>query len=134
MFSSIVQYLCVFPCYTNVVNVYAFCNLHEAIRPGLPDKSLDDLPSVLSFKTDGGELVEQREKLHEDVDASYKNVVTRAITKNVCKKVPAKPTLDDQNRTFRTRLVTLWVLSNAGLALTVGHINGLGKGDRKSVV
>ena len=37
------------------------------------------------------------------------------------------PTIDgqDQNKTFRTRLVLTWLLSNAALALTVQTLNGL---------
>jgi hypothetical protein len=31
----------------------------------------------------------------------------------------------DQNRTFRTRLVIAWLLSNAGLAIVISSINGL---------
>jgi chitin synthase len=31
MFSSFGQYLCLAPSFTNVLNVYAFCNLHDVI-------------------------------------------------------------------------------------------------------
>jgi len=33
--------------------------------------------------------------------------------------------MDDQNKTFRTRLVSVWMLSNAILAITIQNINGL---------
>jgi len=33
--------------------------------------------------------------------------------------------MDDQNKTFRTRLVSVWMLSNAVLAITIQNINGL---------
>ena len=29
MFSSFFQYLCIAPSFTNILNVYAFCNLHD---------------------------------------------------------------------------------------------------------
>ena len=29
MFSSFFQYLCLAPSFTNILNVYAFCNLHD---------------------------------------------------------------------------------------------------------
>src|ERR1700733_14070432 len=32
MFSSFGQYLCLAPSFTNVLNVYAFCNLHDVCR------------------------------------------------------------------------------------------------------
>ena len=41
------------------------------------------------------------------------------------KEVVEKPTLDDQNKTFRTRLVSVWMLSNAVLAVFIQNINGL---------
>lgn len=37
--------------------------------------------------------------------------------------------MDDQNRTFRTRLVAFWMLSNATLAVAVENLNGLPSGD-----
>lgn len=33
--------------------------------------------------------------------------------------------MDDQNKTFRTRLVAFWMLTNAGLAVAIENINGL---------
>jgi chitin synthase len=41
------------------------------------------------------------------------------------KEVIEKPTLDDQNKTFRTRLVSIWMLSNAILAVSIQNINGV---------
>jgi chitin synthase len=60
-----------------------------------------------------------------DVDAAFKETVTRAITKIVQKEVPEKPNMDDQNKTFRTRLVAIWMLTNATLAIAIENINGL---------
>lgn len=85
------------------------------------------LPSVSSSKakdTDGA-VVEDKTQAQADVDAAFKETVTRAITKINKKEVPEKPTLDDENKTFRTRLVAVWVLSNAGLAVAIQNINGL---------
>ena len=47
------------------------------------------------------------------------------MTKLVVKEVVEKPTLDDQNKTFRTRLVSVWMLSNAILAISIQNVNGL---------
>lgn len=49
----------------------------------------------------------------------------RAVTKIEVKEVAEKPTMDDQNKTFRTRLVAFWMLTNAGLAVAIENINGL---------
>ena len=55
----------------------------------------------------------------------FKETVTRALTKIEQKEEVEKPTMDDQNRTFRTRLVAFWMLSNAALAVAIENLNGL---------
>jgi chitin synthase len=86
----------------------------------------DPLPSVSSSKgKDAAPVVEDTTKMQEDVDAAFKDTVTRALTKVETKEVVEKPTPDDQNKTFRTRLVAFWMLSNASLAVAIENINGL---------
>ena len=67
--------------------------------------------------------------MQADVDAAFKETVTRAITKINQKEVPEKPNLDDQNKTFRTRLVSIWMLTNATLAIAIENVNGLASTD-----
>lgn len=85
------------------------------------------LPSISSEKTKDADapVVVDTTKVQEDVDAAFKETVTRAITKIQTKEVPEKPTMDDQNKTFRTRLVAMWMLSNATLAIAIENLNGL---------
>jgi chitin synthase len=85
------------------------------------------LPSVSSSKGKDADapVVEDTTKIQEDVDAAFKETVTRAITKLEVKEEVEKPTMDDQNKTFRTRLVAMWMLSNATLAIAIENINGL---------
>lgn len=70
-------------------------------------------------------VVEDTQRNKEDLDAHFKETVTRAVTKLVVKEVVEKPTMDDENKTFRTRLVAFWMLTNAALAVSVENINGL---------
>jgi chitin synthase len=86
------------------------------------------LPSVSSSKSkdaDAAPVVEDTHRIQEDVDAAFKETVTRAVTKVEVKEEIEKPTMDDENKTFRTRLVASWMLSNAGLAIAIENINGL---------
>jgi chitin synthase len=85
------------------------------------------LPSVSSSKSKDADapVVNDTHKMQEDVDAAFKETVTRAVTKISVKEVPEKPTMDDENKTFRTRLVACWMLSNAGLAIAIENLNGL---------
>ena len=85
------------------------------------------LPSVSSSKSKDADapVVNDTHKMQEDVDAAFKETVTRAIMKISVKEVPEKPTIDDEDKTFRTRLVMLWILSNASLAIAIENLNGL---------
>jgi chitin synthase len=127
MFSSFFQYLCLAPSFTNVLNVYAFCNLHDVSWGTKGSDKAEALPSVSSSKSKDADapVVNDTHKMQEDVDAAFKETVTRAITKLSVKEVPEKPTMDDENKTFRTRLVACWMLSNAGLAIAIENLNGL---------
>jgi chitin synthase len=127
LFSSFFQYLCLAPSFTNVLNVYAFCNLHDVSWGTKGSDKAEALPSVSSSKGKDAEtpVVEDTHRIQEDVDAAFKETVTRAVTKVEVKEVAEKPTMDDQNKTFRTRLVAFWMLTNAGLAVAIENINGL---------
>jgi chitin synthase len=127
MFSSFFQYLLLAPSFTNVLNVYAFCNLHDVSWGTKGSDKAEALPSVSSTKSKDASapVVEDMHKVQEDVDAAFKETVTRAITKITVKEVVEKPTMDDENKTFRTRLVAVWMLSNAALAVAIENLNGL---------
>jgi chitin synthase len=131
MFSSFLQYLCLAPSFTNVLNVYAFCNLHDVSWGTKGSDKAEALPSVSSskMKNEGTAVVQDTERVQEDLDAVFKETVTRAVTKIEVKEVPEKPSMDDQNKTFRTRLVSCWMLSNAALAVAIENINGLESAD-----
>jgi chitin synthase len=68
--------------------------------------------------------VEDTTNIQEDIDDAFKATVSRALTKKDSTEVPEKPTLDDSNRTFRTRLVAVWMFTNAGLVLAVQDMGG----------
>ncbi|KAJ7139674.1 glycosyltransferase family 2 protein [Mycena epipterygia] len=126
MFSSFLQYLCLAPSFINVLNVFAFCNLHDVSWGTKGSDKADALPSVSSRKSLGADAptVEDTTNVQEDIDAAFKATVSRALTKIQSNEVAEKPTLDDSNRTFRTRLVAVWMLTNGALALTVQDMGG----------
>lgn len=131
MFSSFPQYLLLAPSFTNVLNVYAFCNLHDVSWGTKGSDKAEALPSVSSKKgkEDAAPVIEDTMKVQEDIDAAFKETVTRAVTKVDNKEAIEKPTMDDQNKTFRTRLVAAWMLSNAGLSVAIENLNGLSTGN-----
>ncbi|TFK28777.1 glycosyltransferase family 2 protein [Coprinopsis marcescibilis] len=125
MVSSFIQYICIAPSFTNILNVYAFCNLHDVSWGTKGSDKVDVLPSVSSKKEAGTVVVEDKAQVQEDVDSAFKETVTRALSKVVKKEEVEKPNMDDQNKTFRTRLVAFWMLSNAVLAIAIENTNRL---------
>ncbi|EEB99326.1 hypothetical protein MPER_01014, partial [Moniliophthora perniciosa FA553] len=70
MFSSLFQYLLLAPSFTNVLNVYAFCNLHDVSWGTKGSDKAEALPSLTSSKPKGSDapVVEDTTKPQEDVD------------------------------------------------------------------
>jgi hypothetical protein len=58
-----------------------------------------------------------------DVDLAFKETVVRALTKAENQTAPQLLSINEHHKNFCIRLLILWVLSNAGLALGI-HING----------
>ena len=112
------------PSFTNVINVYAFCNFHDVSLGNKGSDKAEALPSVLSFKG-GAAVVQDTEHVQEDLDAVFKEAVNRAVTKIEVKEVMEKPSVNDQNKTFRTHLVAFWMLTNAGLVGAIENMDGL---------
>jgi chitin synthase len=83
------------------------------------------LPSISSKPKGGEAVVEDQTQVQADVDANFRETVTRAMTRIETKDVREKPTMDDQNKTFRTRLVAMWMVTNAGLAIAIENISGV---------
>lgn len=81
----------------------------------------DALPTLKSSKekTEEAATVQDVVRTEEDLDANFKTVVGRAISAWDAVEVRERPTEDDGNKTFRTRLVSVWMLSNAGLAVAI---------------
>jgi len=126
IFTSLPAYLCLAPSFTNVLNTYAFCNLHDVSWGTKGSDKADVLPSLSSKKgkDDSPAVVEDVEKVQEDIDAAFQETVDRAVKKLEIKEEIEAPTMDDSNKTFRTRLVACWMLSNATLAVFIENING----------
>ena len=139
MFSSFLQYLCLAPSFVNVLNVYAFCNLHDVSWGTKGSDKVEALPSVSSSKgkTEGAAVMQDTERRQEDLGTAFEETVNRALKKISPEEVPQKPSTggqnkmgdqnkaDDQNKIFRARLVVFWVLTNAGLAAAIENMNGM---------
>ncbi|BGP48579.1 hypothetical protein JCM10450v2_004455 [Rhodotorula kratochvilovae] len=120
---SMPQFLLIAPSFTNILNVYAFCNLHDVSWGTKGSDKVEALPEAKS-KADGEEkVVETHERVQEDIDYSFKATVLRAVEAFEEEEEVVTPTGDDRNKTFRTRFICVWLLMNAVLALAITKMN-----------
>jgi chitin synthase len=119
---SLPQYMFIMPSFTNVVNVYAFCNWHDVSWGTKGADKPDALPTATSKKSkeDGVDVVEEIDRPQEDVDMKFNLVLERAL-KPYPKEVKTKPKIDidDENKAFRTNLIISWMVCNAILAVAL---------------
>ncbi|KAL9931712.1 hypothetical protein V8E36_009498 [Tilletia maclaganii] len=137
MVTSFPQYLMIAPSFTNILNVYAFCNLHDVSWGTKGSDKADVLPSVDTKKDKPGQeagTVEEIEREQADIDNNFKEVVSRAVAPMKQTDAVEKPTADDSNKTFRTRLVAFWLLTNGALAVAIQNVNGINRGESQSQV
>lgn len=120
MFTSFPAYLLIMSSYINILMVYAFSNWHDVSWGTKGSDKADALPSVQTQKEDGkSAVIEEIDKPQADIDSQFENTVKRALTPYVEPKVKEKKSLEDSYKSFRTRLVTFWIFSNAGLAVGI---------------
>lgn len=121
MFTSFLQYLLLQSSYINVLNVYAFSNWHDVSWGTKGSDKAEALPSVQSSKAEDGKavVIEEIDLPQADIDSQFEQTVKRALTPYVAPKEETKKTLEDSYKSFRTRLVTLWIFSNALLAVCI---------------
>jgi len=119
---SMIPYLFIAVSFTNILNVYAFCNLHDVSWGTKGSDKAESLPSVSSTTTakeDGGRVVEDIRRDQSELDADFKETVARAMQPLSSVDEVEKPTADDLDKTFRTRFISFWLLGNAGIIIGI---------------
>jgi len=121
MFTSFPQYLLIASSYINILNVYAYSNWHDVSWGTKGSDKADALPSAQTTKTGDGKaaVIEEADLSQADIDSQFEQTVKRALTPHVAVKEDTKKTLEDSYKSFRTRLVTFWIFSNALLAVII---------------
>lgn len=128
MFTSLVQYMLLSPTYTNVLNVYAFCNTHDISWGTKGDDKPDALPSVNTKDGQGKtDLPDEG-----DLNAQYERelqVFGRKVVKEV--KAPTAAQIEEKQmdyyRGVRTFVVLVWMIMNFALAAVVLSSAGVDK-------
>ena len=121
MVTSFPQYMVIAPSFINILNIYAFSNWHDVSWGTKGSDKADSLPSAPVAKgADGkGVVVEEIDKPQADIDSAFEVTVKRALTPFVEPVVVEKKTLEDSYKSFRTKLVTVWLFSNGLLAVAI---------------
>jgi len=135
MFTSFIQYLLLSPSYVNILynsicsesnnsNVYAFCNTHDVSWGTKGDNTMKTDLGIVKVGTDNKVEVDVPSK-DEDIDHEYDRVL----------KILAKPRpeekqkrdeqtkQEDYYKSFRTRVVLIWLISNLALIVGILHSN-----------
>lgn len=74
IFHSMPQYLLIAPSFTNILNVYAFCNLHDVSWGTKGSDTVDKLPAVQSSKDGTEKVVEATQMVQEGAFFSFVDV------------------------------------------------------------
>ena len=125
MFTSFIQYLFLTPTYINILNVYAFCNTHDITWGTKGDDKAEKLPSAtlkpggkvdVNIPTDDGDLNAQYE-------AEMRKIVMKAPEEK--REFTAAEKQEDYYKSFRSRVVLVWLICNFALVAVVLSTAGL---------
>jgi len=131
--TSFAQYMFMAPSYINVLNVYAFANVHD-ISWGTKGDNVVSLGTVSTGKSGEVSVVVPDDK---DLDEQYADALHVLQTKKPKeeKKVDSGQEQEDYYRNVRTNVLLAWVLSNCLLAasITTTNANAATKGASAAV-
>jgi len=127
MLTSFIQYLLMAPSYINVLNVYAFANVHDVSWGTKGDNKVStDLGEVKTTGGKGNEVEVAVPTEERDINAAYGDAIHVLSTKppKEEKKPDAATQQEDYYRQFRTNVLLFWTLSNALLVAIILSATG----------
>ncbi|KAI7873014.1 chitin synthase 1 [Spinellus fusiger] len=141
MFSSFIQYIFMSPSYTNVLNVYAFCNTHDVSWGTKGDNSVSTDLGVVKAKIDkdGNNTVEvalptEQKDLNEQYEEACVDLKRIVVVEKEHRD--AKTKQEDYYKSFRTCLVLVWIITNMALVAGITNsetLNWFGTYEQRSV-
>ncbi|KAI8979668.1 chitin synthase 2 [Mycotypha africana] len=134
MFTSSLQYILLSPSYTNVLNIYAFCNTHDVSWGTKGDNTVATDLGVVKPKKDSEtvevELPTEQKDLNEIYEEACLEISKEAIPEKQHRDPKTKQ--EDYYRAFRTRLVVSWIVSNLVLIVAITNTSIITTGDRSA--
>ncbi|RPD56704.1 glycosyltransferase family 2 protein [Lentinus tigrinus ALCF2SS1-7] len=126
MITSFIQYLLMAPSYISVLNVYAFANVHDVSWGTKGDNKVSTDLGVVKVGPNKNEVEVAVPTEETDINAAYEDAIHMLSTKPP--KVESKPDAatqqEDYYRSFRTKVLLWWTLSNALLAAIIVTATG----------
>ncbi|KAJ2211280.1 hypothetical protein IW143_004052 [Coemansia sp. RSA 520] len=124
MFTSFIQYMLWLPSSINILMVYAFCNTHDVSWGTKGDTGVANTLGNAKIKVeeDGKEVAHIPVAGNSDeTNKEYEEHITELKSPRVPEenKRDAATKREDQNKSFRTRLVLSWMCSNIVLAMVI---------------
>lgn len=128
MLTSFTQYLLLSPAYVNILNIYAFCNIHDISWGTKGQDKIDDLGIArtgISGKDDELEIVIPTTEYQ--IDTAYSKMVRTLTTPQKSEDDKTDPEEEDKfyYAFFRSMTVLLWMFSNFVLVAVVTQTGGL---------
>ena len=127
MITSFIQYLLLSPSYINVLNIYAFCNVHDISwgTKGAVSKPL----GKINTKEDGTFKMEILVS-SEEIQANYNKYLSILNTASATDDAPAEVTLEEKKPGYyanvRSLVIIFWVLTNFIIVAVVLETGGIG--------
>ncbi|KAJ3415249.1 Chitin synthase, class 2 [Chytridiales sp. JEL 0842] len=125
LLSCLVQYLLLLPSVVNLCGVYAFCNLHDLTWGSKDQPTAPAIPTVQTTQTPQGTHIASV-PAPEDPDSDWKAI--RAAIKEESRLLhrrapepPATKSRTDFLKTYRTRILLLWLATNGLMAYILTH-------------
>ncbi|KAJ3325035.1 Chitin synthase, class 2, partial [Blyttiomyces sp. JEL0837] len=119
MFTCFIQYLLMLPSYINVLTIYALSNIHDVSWGTKGDTKAEVLPTVAAVKQKDGTVVADVDVAADKADLSaHYHIVKEELLWSASQPKPvsvpdAKQQQEDEYRGFRTKLLLLYLSTNA---------------------
>lgn len=126
MLTSFVQYILLSPSYVNVLNIYAFCNVHD-ISWGTKGSSAKPLGKI-NAKEDGTfkmEILVSAEEIQSNYD-KHLHILEQSPEENEEKDVPFEEQKAGYYAKIRSLVIIFWVLTNFVVVAVVLEAGGIG--------
>lgn len=126
MITSFIQYLLMAPSYINVLNVYAFANVHDVSWGTKGDNKVSTDLGVVAGPGKSNQVDVAVPTEQKDINAAYEDAIAVLNSKppKQEQKRDASTKQEDYYRQFRTNVLLAWTLSNAALAVSITQATG----------